>query len=99
MYRELTDVTSEALLEVKRNFTWVRDKLQVRSKQVCVCFGARCGFGGFFCPHEMLYSSTCRNVYLPKGSLFMDCQAMEMNQLVALAQRCGAWNALAKQLR
>ena len=35
----------------------------------------------------------------PKGSLFMDCQAMEMNQLVALAQRRGAWNALAKQLR
>ena len=34
-----------------------------------------------------------------KGSLFMDCQAMEMNQLVALAQRRGAWNALAKQLR
>ena len=35
----------------------------------------------------------------PKGSLFMDCQAMEMDQLVALAQRRGAWNALAKQLR
>ena len=34
----------------------------------------------------------------PKGSLFMDCQAMEMDQLVALAQRRGAWNALAKQL-
>ena len=33
-----------------------------------------------------------------KDSLFMDCQAMEMNQLVALAQRRGAWNALAKQL-
>ena len=33
----------------------------------------------------------------PKGSLFMDCQAMV--QLVALAQRRGAWNALAKQLR
>ena len=24
----------------------------------------------------------------------MDCQAMEMDQLVALAQRRGAWNAL-----
>ena len=35
----------------------------------------------------------------PKGSLFMDCQAMEMDKLVALAQRRGAWNALAKQLR
>ena len=34
----------------------------------------------------------------PKGSLFMDCQAMEMDQLVALAQRRGAWDALAKQL-
>ena len=34
----------------------------------------------------------------PKGSLFMDCQTMEMHQLVALAQRRGAWNALAKQL-
>ena len=37
-------------------------------------------------------------VYL-KGSLFMDCRAMEMDQLVTLAQRRGAWNALAKQLR
>ncbi len=35
----------------------------------------------------------------PKGNLCMDCQAMEMHQLVALAQRCGVWNALAKQLR
>ena len=35
----------------------------------------------------------------PKGSLFMDCQTMEMHQLVALAQRRSAWNALAKQLR
>ena len=35
----------------------------------------------------------------PKGSLFMDCQAMDMDQLVALAQRRGAWDALAKQLR
>ncbi len=26
----------------------------------------------------------------PKGSLFMDCQAMEMDQLVALTQRRGA---------
>ena len=34
----------------------------------------------------------------PKGSLFMNCQAMETDQLVALAQRRGAWNALAKQL-
>ena len=34
-----------------------------------------------------------------KGSLFMDWQAMEMDQLVALAQRRGAWNALAKQVR
>ncbi len=34
----------------------------------------------------------------PKDSLFMDCQAMEMDQLVALAQRRGTWNALAKQL-
>ena len=34
----------------------------------------------------------------PRGSLFMDCQAMTMDQLVALAQRCGAWNALAKRL-
>ena len=34
----------------------------------------------------------------PKGSLFMDFQAMEMDQLVALALRRGAWNALAKQL-
>ena len=34
----------------------------------------------------------------PKGSLFMDCQAMEMNQLVALAQRRGAWIALALSL-
>ena len=33
-----------------------------------------------------------------KDSLFMDCQAMAMDQLVALAQRRGAWNALAKQL-
>ena len=32
-------------------------------------------------------------------ALFMDCQTMEMHQLVALAQRRGAWNALAKQLR
>ena len=38
----------------------------------------------------------CGTVY-PTGSLFMDCQAMEMDQLVA--QRRGAWNALAKQLR
>ena len=35
----------------------------------------------------------------PKGSLFMDCQTMKFHQLVALAQRRGAWNALAKQLR
>ena len=35
----------------------------------------------------------------PKGSLFMDCQAMAMDQLVALAQRRGVWNALAKQLQ
>ena len=35
----------------------------------------------------------------PNGSLFMDCHAMYMDQLVALAQRRGAWNALAKQLR
>ncbi len=35
----------------------------------------------------------------PKGNLFMDCQAMRMDELVALAQRRGAWNALAKQLR
>ena len=35
----------------------------------------------------------------PKGSLFVDCQAMDMDQLVALAHRRGAWNALAKQLR
>ena len=35
----------------------------------------------------------------PKGSLFVDCQTMEMHQLVALAQRRSAWNALAKQLR
>ena len=35
----------------------------------------------------------------PKGSLFMDCQAMEMHQLVALAQRRCAWNPLVKQLR
>ncbi|KAK2171635.1 hypothetical protein NP493_1046g00042 [Ridgeia piscesae] len=28
VYRELKDVTSEALLEVKRNFTWVMDKLK-----------------------------------------------------------------------
>ncbi len=34
----------------------------------------------------------------PKGSLFMDFQAMEMDQLVALALRRGEWNALAKQL-
>ena len=34
----------------------------------------------------------------PKGSLFMDCQAMGMDQLVALAQRHGAWNVLVKQL-
>ena len=34
-----------------------------------------------------------------KCSLFMDCQAMDMDQLVALAQQRGAWNALAKQLR
>ena len=34
----------------------------------------------------------------PKGSLFMDCKAMEMDQLIALAQWRGAWNALAKQL-
>ena len=39
-----------------------------------------------------------------KDSLFMECQAMEMDHremdqlLVALAQRRGAWNALAKQL-
>ena len=35
----------------------------------------------------------------PKGSLFMDCQTMKFHQLVALAQRRGAWNALATQLR
>ena len=35
----------------------------------------------------------------PKGSLFMDCHAIEKDQLVALTQRRGAWNALAKQLR
>ena len=35
----------------------------------------------------------------PKGSLFMDCQTMKFHQLVALAQRRCAWNALAKQLR
>ena len=35
----------------------------------------------------------------PKGSSFMECQAMEMDQLVALAQQRSAWNALAKQLR
>ena len=35
----------------------------------------------------------------PKGSLFMDCQTMKFHQLVALAQRHGAWNALATQLR
>ncbi len=35
----------------------------------------------------------------PKGSLFMDFQAMDMDQLVALAQQRGVWNALAKQLR
>ncbi len=35
----------------------------------------------------------------PKGSLFMDCQAREMDQQVALAQRRGAWNTLAKRLR
>ena len=34
----------------------------------------------------------------PKGSLFMDCRAMAMDKLVALAQRRGVWNALAKQL-
>ena len=34
----------------------------------------------------------------PKGRLFTDSQAMETDQLVALAQRRGAWNALAKQL-
>ena len=34
----------------------------------------------------------------PQGSLFVDCQAMAMDQLVALALRRGAWNALAKQL-
>ena len=28
----------------------------------------------------------------------MDCQAIEMDQPVALAQRRGAWNALDKQL-
>lgn len=32
VYRELTDVTSEALLEVKRNFTWVLDKLKVNNE-------------------------------------------------------------------
>ena len=31
----------------------------------------------------------------PKRSLFMDCPAMAMDQLVALSQRRGAWNALA----
>ena len=44
-----------------------------------------------------LYISRGGTVY-PKGSLFMDCQAMEMDQLVAIAQRRGVWNALAKQL-
>ena len=34
----------------------------------------------------------------PMGSLFMDSQTMEMDQLVALAQRRGARNALAEQL-
>ena len=34
----------------------------------------------------------------PKGSLFMDCPAMAMDQLVALAQRRGALNALPKKL-
>ena len=32
VYRELKDVTSEALLEVKRNFTWVMDKLKVTAE-------------------------------------------------------------------
>ena len=39
----------------------------------------------------------------PLPGLFMDCQAMEMDQLVALAQRRYAWNAhthiVVKQLR
>ena len=34
-----------------------------------------------------------------KRSDFVECQAMAMDQLVALAQRRVAWNALAKQLR
>ena len=46
-----------------------------------------------------LVAHTKGGAIYPKDSLFMDCQAMEMDQLVALAQRRGAWNALAKQLR
>ena len=34
----------------------------------------------------------------PEGSLFMDCQAIDMDQLVALAQQRGAWNNMARQL-
>ena len=34
----------------------------------------------------------------PEGSLFMDCQAIDMDQLVALAQQRGAWNTMARQL-
>ena len=39
VYRELKNVTSEALLEVKRNFTWIRDKLLVSPLFLCeMCF-------------------------------------------------------------
>ena len=36
VYRELKDVTSEGLLEVKRNFTWVMDKLKVTAEYLSV---------------------------------------------------------------
>ena len=39
--------------------------------------------------HALVALAKGGTVY-PKGSLFMDCQAMEMHQLVALAQRRGA---------